>query len=68
MFNRKKFMERIKALKMNVGDVAAKVGMDESTLYRKIKGVSDFSRSEVSMISEVLNLNSQQMCDVFFGD
>ena len=38
---------------------ANKIGIDYSTLYRKLNGTSDFTRSEILLIGKALSLYCQ---------
>ena len=47
--------------------LASQIGIDNSTLYRKIKGQSDFSRNELQMIREILSLDNDKFLSIFFN-
>lgn len=42
------------------------LGIDRSTLYKKITGKTQFLQSEIAKITETLNLNSDRMIAIFF--
>ncbi|MEA4813869.1 MAG: helix-turn-helix transcriptional regulator [Oscillospiraceae bacterium] len=47
---------------------AKALGIDESTLYRKIeKGGSGFSIKQVKKIVVLLNLTNKEACDIFLS-
>lgn len=46
-------------------EVAKQLGIDPSTMYRKIKADGDFSRSEINKLVEILKLESPN--DIFFA-
>lgn len=48
-------------------DLAVKLGIDVATLYRKMKGKSDFSRSELQIIRSILRLSDVQFEQIFFA-
>lgn len=66
MFNRKAFQLAVVAADTTYEDVAKAIGINASTLYRKISGQSEFTRAEIQKICEVLNLDSPM--DIFFTD
>lgn len=47
-------------------EMAGKLGIDVATLYRKFKGDSDFSRSELQIIRSILGLSDKRFVDIFF--
>lgn len=69
MINVNKLRGRIVENGMSVGEVAQELGMDRSTLYRKLKDTSGetFTVSEVQAISRILNLSAQDVTDIFFN-
>lgn len=44
------------------------LGINSATLYRKMSGSSDFKRAEIQQISILLQLNSSEMCRIFFTE
>lgn len=48
--------------------LADKLGINIATFYRKLGGVSEFTRNELSIIRDVLNLNSADMDAIFFAN
>lgn len=65
MFNKLKFKAAVVENGKTISDVAKHLKINESTLYRKINGVSEFSRSEIQDICCFLNLDSP--VDIFFA-
>lgn len=59
MMNRKKF---------SMSAVADQLGMNEVTLYRKIKGKSDFSRAEIQALKSILGMSNAECISVFFAE
>lgn len=47
-------------------DVANFLGLNTSTLYRKINGSSDFTRIEIKKIQDLLNLDMCKIGEIFF--
>lgn len=48
-----------------VSEVAAKIGVDKATLYRRIVDGNSFTIGEIGKISEVLNLSHAESIDIF---
>lgn len=67
MFDEKEFKKRLISAGLSVKEIAKAIGINEVTLYRKIKGTSDFSRNEMSIIKSVLKLNSDDFESIFFA-
>lgn len=67
MFNEKKFKAKLVECGLSVTDVAKALGINEATLYRKIKGTSDFSRNELTMIKSTLGMTISEFEEVFFA-
>lgn len=58
MFNERKFRATLAYQGISMKALAEAIGMDESTLYRKTHGISEFSRKEIQDICEFLKLDS----------
>lgn len=67
MFDEKQFRIKLISAGFTVKDIAKVVGINETTLYRKIKGITDFSRNEMSIIKTFLKLNSDEFEKIFFA-
>lgn len=48
-------------------EFAKVLGIDKVTLYRKLNGSSDFTRSEIQKAKEKLELSSDQLDSIFFN-
>lgn len=46
--------------------VAAQIGLNPSTMTRKMNGVSEFTRTEIVMISQLLDLTRDELNSIFF--
>lgn len=53
---------------ISLSELAAKIGVDYSTLYRKLKGESEFSRNELQIIRSVLYLTNERFIEIFFSE
>lgn len=59
--------DRIKASGMSVEKISGMIGIDPSTMYRKIqKGGGGFTIKETNALAEVLKLSSDDVLDIFF--
>lgn len=50
----------------NVDTFCAKAGFARSTFDRKLTGKTDFDRSEIEKIIEVLDLKDEELRNIFF--
>lgn len=64
MFNKLKFKAAVVENGKTLKDVADYLGINTTTLYRKVEGLSEFDRSEIQKICTFLNLQSP--VDIFF--
>ena len=65
MFDKNKFKASIVAAGKTVNDVALKLGLNESTLYRKINNDGAFTRKEIQEI--IIFLEIKNPLDIFFA-
>ncbi len=68
MFNKAAFCDSLSEKHISLKSVSERIGVDPSTLYRKMNGFSDFTRSEVQDISRMLQLSPSEIQDIFFCD
>ena len=70
MINVNKLRGKIVENGMSVAEVAAIMGIDKSTLYRKMKsGTGEtFTISEARSICEILNLSVEEATAIFFSN
>ena len=66
MFDKNKFKAAIVAAGKTAKDVAAVLGVNESTFYRKIANNGAFSREEIQKMNDYLNIENPH--DIFFAD
>lgn len=65
MFDKRKFMAQMVLAGMTQKELAQKLGIDESTLYRKINDDGRFSRKEMNSIIEILQIKDPN--PIFFA-
>ena len=51
---------------ISLNQLAAALKIDPATLHRKLNGSSDFYRHEILAIKEILELNVDEMNQIFF--
>lgn len=66
MFKENEFRAQIKRADKTNKEVAAYLGIDESTLYRKIKANGNFTREEINKIVRFLGIEDPK--DIFFAE
>ena len=65
MFDEKKFRAQAVLNGLTMRQIADELGIDVSTLYRKMKGESDFYRYEIQKLCILLNL--EDPASIFFA-
>lgn len=68
MFDRALFKYMVDRKQLTLSDVANQLGINDATLYRKMKGESDFSRSEIQMLKSILGMTTEESISVFFAN
>jgi predicted transcriptional regulator len=66
MFDKNRFRAQIILAGMTAKELADKIGINESTLYRKINADGNFTREEIGKIVEILHIDNPK--DIFFAD
>ena len=56
MFDKRRFMAQLALVGMTLRELAQKLNIDESTLYRKISDDGRFSRKEMNEIIQILDI------------
>lgn len=68
MFNRNLFRAKVVAMGMTLEEVARQMGINPSTLDRKMSGNSDFTRSEIQSLRKMLTMTADECDSIFFAD
>ncbi|MCB5701484.1 helix-turn-helix domain-containing protein [Megasphaera elsdenii] len=68
MFDEPLFRYMMNRRQLSMAVVADRLGVNETTLYRKIKGKSDFSRAEIQALKAILGMTTDECVKVFFAD
>lgn len=65
MINRNEFKASYDRLGLNQNDVASRIGVNPTTLQRKLNGTSDFNRNEIQLLKSGLKLSVDQVVNIF---
>lgn len=66
MFNKRLLKSKVVARGMTLGDLAVAIGINASTMTRKLKQ-GTFTRAEIYAISDVLQLTDEEVIAIFFA-
>lgn len=67
MFRENLFKSKLAECNITLKEIAAIMGCNEATLYRKMKGQSDFTRNEIQLVKQKLGLSSSEVEAIFFA-
>lgn len=51
-----------------VKTLCEETGMAESTFYKKLRGVTEFTKPEIEMIAKSTKMTPDEMLKIFFGN
>lgn len=66
MLDKEKLEELIRKSGYTKKEISNELDIDEATFYRKLNGISDFYREEISILCKILQIDNPK--DVFFKD
>lgn len=66
MFDKNRFKAQMVLVGMTSKELANQLGINESTLYRKVNADGNFTREEISKLTTILKIDNPQ--DIFFAD
>lgn len=66
MFDIKRFKAQMVLCGVTVKELSSKLGIDESTFYRKLKADGDFNRDEINRLITILKIERPE--DIFFAE
>ena len=49
-------------------DLCKAAGISESSFYKKLRGITDFTKPEIEAIAKEIGLNREEVMDIFFND
>ena len=67
MVNTRLLRGKIEEKGTNISEIAAKIGVDKATLYRRIANSETFTIGEVGKITEILGLTREESISIFFS-
>lgn len=68
MTNTELFRKKIEDKGISLKFLASKIGITRESLYNKLNNETEFKASEISKISDVLQLTSKERDDIFFAE
>lgn len=68
MFSERNFNALLAKHGKKKSEVADLLGISVATLYRKIKGISDFTRQEIQIIKLAFSLSDEELNSIFFAE
>lgn len=66
MFSKNKLKAQMALSGITSKELAKRLGIDESTLYRKIQNNGNFTRSEINLLIEILKIDDPR--EIFFAE
>lgn len=63
--NNQKLTEAMSACGVSIAAMCSQLGLSRSAFYRKTRGISEFTRSEIQAIVDILQLDSPM--EIFFS-
>jgi len=67
MFDVHKFKYFVGKNGLSLEDISSYLGINPATLYRKMHGDSDFTRTEITIIRDRLHLTNEDITSIFFA-
>ncbi len=67
MFKKNEFVAAVYRRGLKIRDIAEAMGIDKATLYRKMNGISDFTRAEIIKFCEATGCSNDEMTSIFFA-
>jgi transcriptional regulator with XRE-family HTH domain len=67
LFQKNEFKAEVVRRGLTLEKVAVQMGIDAATLHRKMNGSSDFYRSEIEKIIEMMGLSGDDVLRIFFA-
>ena len=64
----KKLEEKLADSGMTMKAIACKSGISRETLYNRLKGIGDFTASEIVSLTETLNLTKEERDHIFLNE
>lgn len=68
MVNKRLLVSKLKDKNLTLEWLAGEIGVNPSTLHRKLNGESDFARPEIIVVKLRLNLSVEEVNSIFFNE
>ncbi len=68
MFNDKLFRSKVVLNGLTLAETANRIGINESTLHKKLSNDGSFTRAEIMKLITVLELSPQDVQNIFFAE
>lgn len=68
MFDRRRLKAAMALAGVTATELAEAIGINSSTLYRKINADGDFTREEITKIASFLKIGAEQVRAIFFAE
>lgn len=68
MTNTELFRKKVEEKGITIKFLALKIGITRESLYNKLNNETEFKASEISRITDVLELTSKERDDIFFAN
>lgn len=68
VFNKNLFRAKCVEKGVTLEQVAGIIGVNQSTLYRKMNGKSDFTRNEIQLFRSEMGLSCDDVQNIFFAE
>lgn len=68
MVNKSLLVSKLKVKNLTLEWLAREIGVNPSTLHRKLNGESDFDRAEIIVVKLRLNLSVDEVNSIFFNE
>lgn len=65
-FNAEAFKRLLGSKGVSITDLAKCLGISKSAMHRKMYGISDFTRTEIIQIREILEVGAEVLTPIFF--
>lgn len=52
----------------SIPKLASDIGIGKKALYQKMQGITQFTQKEIVLISKTLDLNKEDIFNIFFAD
>lgn len=65
--NIRELMSELAYKNCSVSELAERLGLSKTSVYRKLSGKNDFTRTEIEKIKSLLELSDEALVKIFFA-